>query len=174
MADSGAVPAMRQRLSNLLKRWFVEYGVPANRRFGIKIDAVRDDDRTFVLKLPYRRRNLNVGRTVHGSAIMALAETVHGVAVLWQFAPRNHFMFTKATEMQFMAPGKGDLYVRFSLEEDEIQRLDNILEKQRKTEVTFQSLVTDESDQAVASLRNTYHLSRRSATTPVSPSPSPH
>jgi acyl-coenzyme A thioesterase PaaI-like protein len=80
------------KLENLLKKKFVEYRVPTNRRLGIKVTYISTDSKSFILKLPYKRKNTNVGGTVHGSAIMCLAETIHGVAVLWSFDPKQHRM----------------------------------------------------------------------------------
>ncbi len=143
-----------------MKKWFVEYLVPANRRFGIKIVTISDDSKTFILKLPYKRKNLNVGRTVHGAAIMCLAETVHGVAVLWNFDPKNHRMVTSTTYLQFIKPGRSDLFVKFGLSEETVERLEQVLSVKGNTDVEYECQVTDGDGNLVAILKNKYHLAR--------------
>ena len=155
------VKSLRESVNNVMKKWFVEYIVPVNRRFGIKITAISDDSKTFTLKLPYKRKNLNVGRTVHGAAIMCLAETVHGVAVLWNFDPKNHRMVTSTTNLQFIKPGRSDLFVKFGLPEKTVEELDLVLSAKGNTDVEFESQVTDSNENLIAILKNTYHLARR-------------
>jgi len=92
------------RIAPLLKKWYVEYGVPMNRAIGLCLDEVAADSSRVVVRLPFRRRNLNVDGTVHGGVIAALAETVHGIAVLWQFSPAEHFMVSVGSEREG-APG---------------------------------------------------------------------
>ncbi len=154
------ITSLKGKLENILKKWFVEYGVPANRRFGIKIVSISADSRTFVLKLPYKRKNFNVGRTIHGSAIMCLAETVHGVAVLWTFDPKGHRMVTKTTEIKFIHPGRSDLFVEFKLDEKTISNIKDTLTSIGSIDLVLESRVTDTSGNLVAVLENCYHLSR--------------
>src|SRR5262245_3262086 len=104
------------RFASHAKRWFVEHLVPFNNRIGLRIDKVAPDSSEVLLSLPAKRGNTNVGGTVHGAAIMALAETAHGVAMLWQFPPANHLMFAKETHLEFLKPGRGRLTVRFGLD----------------------------------------------------------
>ena len=153
--------SLKERVNTVMKKWFVEYIVPVNRRFGIKIATISDDSRTFTLKLPYKRKNLNVGRTVHGAAIMCLAETVHGVAVLWNFDPKNHRMVTSTTSLQFIKPGRSDLFVKFGLSAETVEKLDQTLSSDGSTEVEFESLVTDSHGNLIAILNNKYSLARR-------------
>ncbi len=146
-------------LSQILKKKFVEYGIPVNRRLGIKIDFISKESNLFALKLPFRRKNLNVAGTVHGSAIMALAETVHGVAVFWTFPPKKFTMFTKSTELKFVRPGRGDLFVKFHLEKKILSNLELNFSTNNKTEIEMESNVEDTNGKVVAILKNIYHLS---------------
>ena len=144
----------------LLKRFFVERLVPANRLLGIKVLEVAPDSRSVVLRLPYRRRILNPAGTVHGAAILALAETVHGVAVLWQFSPSAHQMVARRSTLEFLRPGRGDLFVRFGLAPELRARIARVLATEGRAEFELESVVVDGQDQAVAHLRAAYVLRR--------------
>lgn len=154
-------PALAPRL----KKWFVEYLVPANRALGIRIDEVAPDSSRVVLSLPRRRRNLNVGGTVHGAAIMALAETVHGVAVLWQFPPAQHRMVTKTTRLEFVAPARSGLRTTFSLSPEARGRIDADLAASGRCEIELESSVTDGGGKEVARLVARYQIRRVGAST---------
>ncbi len=155
------IQSLKENFNGILKKWFVEFIVPANRRFGIKIISISEDSTTFTLKLPYKRKNFNVGRTVHGAAIMCLAETVHGVAVLWKFDPKYHRMATRMTNLEFIKPGRSDLFVKFRLSKERVEKLDQILSVSGNTDVEFESQVTDSDGNLIAVLKNKYYLGRQ-------------
>jgi uncharacterized protein (TIGR00369 family) len=151
------------RLTPALKRWFVERGVPFNRTIGLRVDHVACDSSRVVLRLPARRRNLNPARTVHGAAIAALAETAHGVAVLWQFSPADHVMVTRELRLEFLAPGKGTLFVEFALGESVRRFIGRELARSGRCEVRLESAVTDAGGKTVARLAASYVIRLRRA-----------
>jgi uncharacterized protein (TIGR00369 family) len=145
----------------MAKKWFAQYGVPMNRALGLRIDVVEADSGRVVVRLPARRRNLNVGGTVHGAAIFALAETVHGIAVFWQFAPAGHRMATRQARLEFLAPARGTLTCSFGLEEPARRRIAGELERCGACDVEFSSEVRDGQGKKVARLVASYAIRRR-------------
>jgi len=143
------------------KRWFVQYLVPFNSRIGLRIEKISPDSSEVVLRLPYRRGNRNAVGTVHGGAIMTLAETVHGVAVLWQFPPALHAMFAKESRLEFLTPGRGDLSVRFGLQPEVRSRIAADLDATGRCLIELASVVTDHQGTEVARLTATYHIRRK-------------
>lgn len=156
------------RLSETVKRLVVQWGVPFNRHVGVKVVVAAPDSSRVVLHLPLRQRNLNIAGTVHGAALFALAETVHGVAVLWQFPPSRHRMFTKTAHIEFLARARGDLYVTFGLPEPTLREIEAALETCGRTEVTLQARVDSSDGHAVATLCATYVVLRRDGGPPPS------
>jgi uncharacterized protein (TIGR00369 family) len=149
------------RIAPLVKKWFVEYGVPMNRAMGLCLDEVASDSSRVVVRLPPRRRNLNVGGTVHGGVITALAETVHGIAVLWQFSPAEHLMVSRELRMEFVAPGRGTLTAQFALDESVRRQIAAALAEKGSCEVQLKSEVRDAGGRTVARLTGTYLIRRR-------------
>lgn len=156
------------RVAERAKRFAVERGVPFNRMLGIKLVSVAHDSSDVVLRLPARRGNFNVAGTVHGAAILALAETVHGVAVLWQFSPAEHRMFTKHASLDFIAPAKGELTVSFCLADATRRQIEADLRASGRCEVILHSSVRDGHGRDVAALQATYVIRRYAACTRVS------
>lgn len=152
---------IKLKLENLIKKIFVEYRVPTNRRIGIKVAYISADLKSFTLKLPYKRKNTNVGGTVHGSVIMCLAETIHGVAVLWSFDPKQHRMVTRTTKMEFINPGRNDLFVKFTLKDTIISNIKETLATTGNMDLVLESNVTDKSGKLIATLENCYYLSKK-------------
>lgn len=139
----------------------MERGVPHNRAIGLRIDHVSFDSSRVALRLPTRRGNLNVGGTVHGAAIIALAESVHGVAVLWQFSPSDHVMVTRELRVEFLAPGRGTLFVEFALDEELRRSIAAELARSGRCEVRLASEVADVGGNTVARLVGSYVIRRR-------------
>jgi len=150
-------PALAERS----KKWFVEYLVPVNRAMGIRIVTVSPDSRQVELRLLPRRRNLNPEGTVHGAVMFALAETVHGVAVLWQFSPAEHRMVSTTSRMDFLAAARGELTTRFSLTPELRDRIGEELAETGVCEMELQSSVFDRAGTEVAQLTATYRIRRR-------------
>lgn len=149
-------------LSDVAKRWFVERGIPMNRSMGLRVEEVAPDSSQVVLRLPRRRRNENDAGTVHGGVITAFAETVHGVAVLWQFPPARHHMVTRSLRVEFCSPGRGTLRVEYRLDPSTLQAIEGDLARGGRSEFTLVSEVKDESGKVVARLEASYLLRRRS------------
>jgi len=145
--------------SVFFKKLFVGYGVPMNRSMGIRLKSI--DDFETVLTLKGKRKNTNYGGTIHGAAIMALGETVHGVSVLNKFGAFDHLMVSKDTNLKFMKKAMGDLEVRFSLSVQNEKHIESQLKKNGKCEVEFESAVTDHAGDIVAKLTATYHIRNR-------------
>jgi uncharacterized protein (TIGR00369 family) len=144
-----------------LKKWFVEFGVPMNRAMGLRIDEVAPDSSRVAIRLPPRRRNMNVGGTIHGGVIAALAETAHGIAVLWQFDPAVHQMVTRDFRVEFLAPGRGALTVAFSLLDSARKRIEADLAQSGKCGIELTSEVKDMQGVTVARLTGNYVIRRR-------------
>jgi hypothetical protein len=68
-----------------------------------------------VMSMRGRRKITNYGGTIHGGAIMALAETVHGGAVLNKIGAFDNLMVTKNCNLTFIKKAKGNLNVCFQL-----------------------------------------------------------
>jgi uncharacterized protein (TIGR00369 family) len=144
------------------RTWFVERGVPMNRSMGLRVEEVAPDSSRVALRLPPRRRNQNDAGTVHGGVITAFAETVHGVAVLWQFSPARHHMVTRQLRVEFCAPGRGTLRVEYRLDPSTLQAIEGDLARGGRSEFTLVSEVKNESGKVVARLEASYLLRRRS------------
>lgn len=149
-------------LAPRLRRWFVERAVPFHRAIGLRLVEVAPDSSRVVLRLPPARRNRNVGGTVHGGVIAALAETAHGVAVLWQFPPATHRMVSRRLQVEFVAEGRGWLQVAYALDAGTRQAIEAGLSRSGRHEVELTSEVQDDEGRLVARLVGSYLIQRRS------------
>ena len=144
--------------STLFKKLFVNYLVPMNRTLGIKLKAMEDNETVMTMK--GRRKITNYGGTIHGGAIMALAETVHGGAVLNKIGAFENLMVTKNCNLKFLKKAKGDLKVHFKFSDENEATIKTHLKENGKCEIELVSAVTDTQGDTVAELTALYHIKR--------------
>lgn len=154
------VDGLAPPVASRLKRWFIRWLVPFNRTLGVRVSALDADAAQFSLSMPSRRRNTNVAGTVHGAAIMALAEAVHGVAVMWHFSPGGHRMYTKEIRMRYLKPARGALRVTFRLDPAMRRDIGAALEREGACDLVLSSVVADRGGTPVARCNATYTVLR--------------
>ncbi len=152
------------KIAPFIKRFFVEHLVPSNRSMGIRIDKVSLDSKAVEIRLQNRRRNLNVSGSVNGGVLLAFAECIHGIAVLWQFSPANHQMVTISSNMEYISPGYGELFSKYNLPSETISLIDKELTRSGIHIIKLSSTVVNKKGKKVAVLTNTYQIKRRHGT----------
>ena len=140
------------------KKLFVGWIVPANRQLGIRLKSV--DGRKIVMRLKKCRKNTNYGGTVHGAAMMALAETIHGMAVLDRFGAFDHLIVSKEVMLKFTKKAKGELEVAYNLPEETEALIERKLKDEVSCEVDLMANITDKENDTVAKMTATYHIRR--------------
>ena len=144
--------------SAIFQKLFVNYIVPMNRTLGIKLKTMEENETVMIMK--GRRRITNYGGTIHGGAIMALAETVHGGAVLNKIGAFEHLMVTKNCVLKFFKRGRGNLKAHFNLSDENETYIKSHLEKDGRCEIELVSTVVDSQGDTVAELTALYHIKR--------------
>jgi acyl-coenzyme A thioesterase PaaI-like protein len=91
---------------------------------------------------------------------MALAETVHGGAVLNKIGAFENLMVTENCNLKFLKKAKGDLKVQFQLSAENEAAIKSHLNKNGKCEIELVSAVTDDKGYTVAELTALYHITR--------------
>ena len=144
--------------SKIFQKLFVNHIVPMNRTLGIKLKTMEENETVMIMK--GRRRITNYGGTIHGGAIMALAETVHGGAVLNKIGAFENLMVTKNCDLKFLKRGRGNLTVRFNLSDESETYIKRHLKRDGKCEIELVSAVTDSQGDTVAVLTAMYYIKR--------------
>lgn len=157
-ALASRVPALLLPIAKLR----FDYLIAFNRRIGLRLHTVAMDTGSVTLRLPFSRGNCNAAGTVHGGAILALAESVHGFALAFGLREQPGVrIFTKEAQLRFIKKATSDLLVSCTIGGETRARVAAQLEANAATELRLTSLVTDRSSSPIAELAASYHLSRR-------------
>ena len=144
--------------NTLFKKLFVNWMVPANRSLGIRLKSV--SGKNIVMCLKNSRKNTNYGGTVHGGAMMALAETIHGMAVLQQIGTFDHLMVSENVNLQFVKKARGELEVAYELSDDTETYIKSELAGNGKCRVRLTNHLTDHAGDVVAEFSADYHIKK--------------
>jgi uncharacterized protein (TIGR00369 family) len=162
-AATEAVPALTIPLAKLR----FDHLIPFHRSVGLRLRCLDPRTGTVTLHLPLHRRNYNAANTVHGGVILALAESVHGLAISVGLQQQHQGIriFTKVAQLRYLKKGTSDLFATCTLAPETIAGVAAKLHAKGVTEVALTSTVTDTSGASIAELAATYHVSCRRRTT---------
>lgn len=148
------------------------YLIPFNHTIGMTLEAIEPDG-TVSLRLAARGSNRNAAGTVHGAAIMALAESVHGAALSYGLREKHAGcrIFTKRPQIAFLKKVTSELRVSCRIDAHVLADISTRLDQTGKSQASLTSTVRDTNDNAVATLEASYHISWQ-ATNMAAPQPS--
>jgi len=129
---------------------------------GIRIEAVADDWRYARARLKLRWYNRNYVGTAFGGSLFALADPFWMILVMESLG-RDYIVWDKAGEIDFIAPGRGDVIAEFRLEETVLDALRQATAGGEKTLRWFETELRSEDGILVAKVRKQLYVRRKPA-----------
>ncbi len=130
---------------------------PAYRRTGARITYIDDRWTEVRIKLPLNLWTRNYVGTLYGGSMYAAVDPIFMVMLIKILGPR-YVVWLKAAAISFLKPGKGTLYARFVLEEEEIRRIRDELAAKPSLERIYDIDLTDAAGAVHASIRETLYI----------------
>lgn len=132
--------------------------IPMLRRLGIRVVALRPG---FVkLSAPLLGNENHVG-TMYAGVLFTLAEIPGGVLIMSMADLTRFFPIVTDMHVRFLRPGTGDVTVEASLDPDEVERLQEIAERDGKAAYVLELEVKDQAGTVVMSSEAHYQLRAR-------------
>jgi hypothetical protein len=75
----------------------------------------------------------------------------------------EYIVWDKSGSIRYLRPGRGDVFARFVLSEDDVRRARRATARGGKHEPTFEAAITDRQGAMVAHVEKTLHIRRREA-----------
>ena len=117
---------MPESLRSRITRWGFNL-FPAYRGTGARITYVSDDWHEVRIRLPLSWRTRNYVGTIFGGSLYASVDPIYMIMLIKTLGPA-YTVWDKAAAIQFKKPGRGTLYARFVLEEEELAGIRRLLE----------------------------------------------
>lgn len=112
---ASAMAVLRARL------WRIGFNLfPAFRGTGARVEYVDPGMREVRVKLPFDWRTRNLVGTTFGGSMYAAVDPFYALMLMQNLGP-EYTVWDKAAAIRYRRPGRGALYARFILEEEELR-----------------------------------------------------
>lgn len=85
--------------------------------------------------------------------------------ILLEKLKKDHIIWDKAAEIEFVRPGKGTVTAIFEISEETIKRIEEESLQQFKSNYLFKTLIMDSKGQVVAKVQKVIYVRRKDAKT---------
>jgi hypothetical protein len=153
--------ALRSHMRTLLNLW------PPFLGAGIRVKRLQSDWKEIDVEMKLRRWNTNYVGTHYGGSLYSMTDPFF-MLMLIENLGRDYIVWDKSASIRFKRPGKGTVFARFRLSDQQIQEIKEALMSQEKVDRMFTVDVKDESGTIIAEVQKQVHVSRKHNTVPLS------
>lgn len=139
---------------------------PAYRGTGARVTYVASDFREVRVKLPLSWRTRNYVGTIFGGSLYGAVDPIFMLMLIKILGP-GYTVWDKAASIHFKKPGRGTLYARLVLEEEEIQTIKRELETAASVDRIYRVDLTDVKGTVHATVEKTIYIRRKEAPPPT-------
>ena len=130
---------------------------PAFWSTGAKVTYLAADYKEVHLKLPLSWRTRNYVGTIFGGSMFASTDVLYFLLVLKNIG-NDHIIWDKASSIRFKKPGKGILYAKAVISDEEIETIKKELQNTDKIVRDYHLDLIDEAGDVCASIEKTIHI----------------
>lgn len=152
---------MPESLKTRLFRWGFNF-FPAYRGTGARITYIAGDWREVRIKLPLNWRTRNYVGTTFGGSLYGAVDPFYMVMLIKNLGP-DYVVWDKTASIRFRKPGRGTLYARFVLDEEELNAIKSALATASAVDRTYQVELTDAGGMVHASVEKVIYIARADA-----------
>ncbi len=127
---------------------------------GIHVMHIAPDFRSVTVRLRQGLFNRNYFGTHYGGSLFSMTDPFYALMLLHNLE-RGHVVWDKVSRIEFRAPGRGNVYARFVLSQEQIDDVLAHTAAGEKYEPTWSVDITDESANVIATVAKTLYIRRR-------------
>lgn len=127
---------------------------------GIKIIDYSDDFKLFKVRLKLTWYNRNLMGTAFGGSLYSMCDPFFMFILLINLG-KDYIVWDKFAYIEFVKPGKGNVFATFSLTSNEIEEIKNTVDTIGKHVFEFPCEVRDEAGILIASLKKGVYVRRK-------------
>ena len=129
---------------------------------GIHVTELSPDFRSATVRLRHGLLNRNYFGTHYGGSLFSMTDPFYAILLLHNL-PRGYVVWDKASSIEFKVPGRGDVFARFALRDEQIAEVMARTEAGERFEPTWNVDIVDTDDQVVATVAKTLYIRRKRA-----------
>ncbi|MDX6350186.1 MAG: hypothetical protein QOF84_4976 [Streptomyces sp.] len=127
---------------------------------GVRVLELADDWSSARVRLRLHWFNRNYVGTHFGGSLFAMSDPFWMLLVMNTLG-REYLVWDKAAEVDFVSPGKGDVFAEFKLTEDRLEEIRRLTEDGGKALVWFENEVLAADGTVVARVRKQLYVRRK-------------
>jgi acyl-coenzyme A thioesterase PaaI-like protein len=127
---------------------------------GIHVTEISPDFRSVTVRLRHGLLNRNYFGTHYGGSLFSMTDPFYALMLLHNL-PRGYVVLDKMSAIDFKVPGRGDVFARFELGEEQIADVLARTGEDRKYEPTWSIDIVDIDGQVVATVAKTLYIRRK-------------
>jgi hypothetical protein len=140
-------------------RWGFNF-FPAFRGTGARVTYMSGDFREVHVKLPLNRRTRNYVGTIFGGSLYGAVDP-HYMTMLIKILGRDYIVWDKAATIRFKKPGRGTLYARFVIPEEETALIRRRLEIEHSIDRVYRVDLVDADGVVHAEVDKTIYVRKK-------------
>jgi len=129
---------------------------------GITVEEISSDWRYARVRLKLRWYNRNYVRTAFGGNLFSMTDPFWMIMVM-EALGKEYIVWDKAAEIEFVAPGKEDVFAEFRLDDAALEELRRDAADNRKVLRWFEVEIKTRSGDVVARVRKQLYVRRKRA-----------
>jgi hypothetical protein len=134
---------------------------PAFRGTGARITYIAGDYREMRVELPLNWRTRNYVGTIFGGSLYGAVDP-HYMIMLIKILGPGYIVWDKVATIRFRKPGRGTLYARFLLDDEEIATIRRLTETAPSIDRVYNVDLTDAEGVVHASVEKTIYIRKNS------------
>ncbi len=152
---------MAESLRTRLWRWGFNF-FPAYRGTGGRVTYIAGDWREVRVKLPLHWRTRNYVGTTFGGSLYGTVDPFYMIMLIKLLGP-DYIVWDKAAAIRFRKPGRGTLYARFLIAEEELTAIRAALTTRPSVDRSYRVELADAAGVVHATVEKTVYVRRREA-----------
>ncbi|WP_049580923.1 DUF4442 domain-containing protein [Streptomyces sp. SBT349] len=146
-----------------LMRWW-----PPFRGAGVRVTEIADDWGHVRVRLRFGRLNRNLFGTHFGGSLYAMCDPFWGLMLVHRLGG-GYLVWDKAAEIEYVSPGRGDVFAEFMLTEERVAEIREATEGGAKALPWFTCSVVTADGTVVALVRKQVYVRRKREPQPSQP-----
>lgn len=150
---------MPESIKSKLQRWGFNV-FPAYRGTGARVTYIAHDYREIHIKLPLCWRTRNYVGTIYGGSMYAAVDPMYMIMLIKNLGP-EYVVWDKAASIRFRKPGRGTLYAKFVLSEEDLLQIKNELNRVPSLDRVYEVKLTNAEGEVHALVEKTIYIRKK-------------
>jgi len=133
---------------------------PAYRGTGARVVYISHDYREMCVKIPLSWRTRNYVGTIYGGSMYAGIDPIYMLMLIKNLG-RDYVVWDKAAKIRFKRPGRETLFADFSIDENELAEIKNLLETSKSIDRVYNVELKNKDGKTHCVIEKTLYIAKK-------------